>query len=180
MAKMAENCGGRYPDRTGDLLGVNDHDGRQLRRLAQTVRKQFRNKGPFGSVSVPQPGTDRTNLLLTAEELERVWGDFDPGPINFRKPPVGHIVYFVGGETGPVKIGWTQQPIKARLVCIQNGSPVKLHVLATAPAFRQQERMYHKQFAAYRLHGEWFERCPDIEAEIARLNADAPNYDGAS
>lgn len=83
--------------------------------------------------------------------------------------PEGHIVYFVGGETGPVKIGFTQQPIKERLKCIQNGSPVKLHVLALRKDGRAREAVYHRQFAAHRLHGEWFERCPEIEEEIRRL-----------
>ena len=102
------------------------------------------------------------------EAIEAGWEGFNPPPITFKKPPPNHIVYFVGGETGPVKIGWTQQPIKARLVCIQNGSPVKLHVLATANRHRIAEKHYHREFAAYRLHGEWFERCPEIEAEIER------------
>jgi hypothetical protein len=96
--------------------------------------------------------------------------DFDPGPIHWPKPPAGHIVYFVGGEIGPVKIGFTQQPIKERLKCIQNGSPVKLRVLATLAARRQKEGWYHRLFAASRLHGEWFERTPELLAEIERLN----------
>jgi hypothetical protein len=33
-----------------------------------------------------------------------------------------------------------------------------------------REKMYHRRFAHRRLHGEWFERCPEIEAEIERLN----------
>ena len=99
----------------------------------------------------------------------------DPRPWNFPKAPEGHIVYFVGGETGPVKIGFTQQAMKARLVCIQNGSPVKLYVLATVRAHRNLERLYHRQFSAHRLHGEWFERSPEIQAEIDRLKAMRPN-----
>lgn len=91
-------------------------------------------------------------------------------PLNLPPPPAGHLVYFVGGLEGPVKIGFTQQPIKDRLVCIQNGSPVKLHVLATLPAHRQRERVYHRLFAPYRLHGEWFERHPDIQMEINWIN----------
>jgi hypothetical protein len=126
---------------------------------------------------VPHFGTFGTNMLkddrkLTDEEMDEMAMkalDFDAPPCNFKGPPPGHIVYFVGGETGPVKIGWTQQPIKARLKCVQNGSPVKLYVLATKPANRIQEKWYHRQFAAHRLHGEWFERTPELLAEIARL-----------
>jgi hypothetical protein len=103
--------------------------------------------------------------------MDRVWGDFDPGPIKVKGPPEGHIVYFVGGDDGPVKIGWTQQPIKERLKCIQNGSPVKLRVLAITPGRRIQEKFYHREFAQFRLHGEWFERSAEIEAEIQRLTS---------
>lgn len=95
---------------------------------------------------------------------------FDCGPTKYPAPPNGHIVYFVGGADGPVKIGWTQQPIKERLKCIQNGSPVKLRVLATQLAVRQREAWYHRMFADFRLHGEWFERTPELLAEIDRLN----------
>jgi hypothetical protein len=96
--------------------------------------------------------------------------DFECKPLKLPKPPAGHLVYFVGGVEGPVKIGWTQQPVKARLKCIQNGSPVKLFVLAVQPAVRQREGFYHRLFAAHRLHGEWFNRAPEILAEIDRLN----------
>jgi hypothetical protein len=89
------------------------------------------------------------------------------------------ICYFVGGEDGPVKIGYAKDP-KRRLVDLQNGSPVRLSILAQTSGGLTRETAYHYQFAKFRLHGEWFERCPDIEAEIARLNGDAPNHDGAS
>ena len=106
---------------------------------------------------------------LAAKALE-----FDAGAAANARPfkcPENHLVYFVGGVDGPIKIGWTQQPIKARLKCIQNGSPVKLHVLATQRAPRAREGFYHRHFAAHRLHGEWFTRHPDILAEIERLQA---------
>jgi hypothetical protein len=32
------------------------------------------------------------------------------------------------------------------------------------------ELEYHQRFRAHHLRGEWFERCPEIEAEIERLN----------
>lgn len=112
---------------------------------------------------------DRNLSEAEIDALVAVALDFDSGPIKFKGPKPGHMVYFVGGDEGPVKIGFTQQPIKERLKCIQNGSPVKLHVLATVPANRIHEKWYHQQFAAHRLHGEWFARVPEIEAEIERL-----------
>src|SRR5690348_6816572 len=53
--------------------------------------------------------------------------DYFPGT------PANHMVYFVGGESGPIKIGWTQN-LRNRLPCIQNGSSVPLSVLATQRA----------------------------------------------
>lgn len=114
--------------------------------------------------------------MLDADDLKVMQAlDFgagaDFGPLKFPKPPKGHLVYFVGGiDDGPIKIGWTQQPIKARLVCIQNGSPIKLHVLATLPARREKEKLYHRLFAPIRLHGEWFQRHPLLLREIAWIN----------
>ncbi len=48
-------------------------------------------------------------------------------------------------------------------------SPIPLRILAKTEGSRTQERAYHARFAAIRLHGEWFERTPEIEAEIERL-----------
>lgn len=78
--------------------------------------------------------------------------------------------YFIGGDEGPVKIGYSVD-VPGRLRAHQSSSPVKLRILATASGGLQRECAYHWQFADARLHGEWFERTPEIEAEIARLNA---------
>ena len=85
------------------------------------------------------------------------------------KPKARQVMaYFIGAETGPVKIGQTTD-IRRRLSALQVASPVRLTLLAVCRG-GCQERMYHSQFAHSRLHGEWFERTPEIEAEIARLN----------
>lgn len=175
--KMAENCGGRSGARSPDLLGVND------KRPRQSAILETANGGisPFSARfvrfpcrsmvhSVPMLEDDPVaDLREASKALE--FGPYQPRPSRPIKAPPGHLVYFVGGKEGPVKIGFTQQPIKERLKCIQNGSPVKLFVLATQAAPRAKERLYHKQFAAFRLHGEWFERAPEIQAVIERLNA---------
>lgn len=90
--------------------------------------------------------------------------------------PRNHMVYFVGeGLSGtPIKIGWTQQALPARLKCIQNGYPARLSVLATQNAPKAREGFYHRRFADHRLFGEWFSPAPAILAEIDRLK-DTPN-----
>jgi hypothetical protein len=79
-------------------------------------------------------------------------------------------VYFIGGETGPVKIGYTIAPLE-RLAAMQMGCPIKLSILAKVEGTVADEKAYHRRFAEHRSHGEWFERHPDILAEIERLSA---------
>jgi hypothetical protein len=79
------------------------------------------------------------------------------------------VCYFIGGDVGAVKIGFTID-IKSRLRTIQANSPIPLRVLATRSGGETRERAYHCQFDEHRLHYEWFTRSPEIEAEISRLN----------
>lgn len=81
--------------------------------------------------------------------------------------------YFIGGEVGPVKIGHARD-IERRLRELQPGNPMRLRVLASTLGGLTRERAYHFQFHHHRLHGEWFERCSEIEAEIQRLNRSLP------
>lgn len=78
------------------------------------------------------------------------------------------LCYFIGGETGPVKIGFSVD-VASRLRAIQTHSPIPLSILATRAGGAAREGAYHRQFAEHRLHGEWFERTPELLAEIARL-----------
>jgi excisionase family DNA binding protein len=81
-------------------------------------------------------------------------------------------VYFIGAKEGPIKIGRALFP-EQRLKEIQLGYPYELTILATTPGAAGVERAYHLRFAEHRLNGEWFTRCPEIEAEIARLGGGA-------
>lgn len=78
-------------------------------------------------------------------------------------------VYFLGWEGGPVKIG-VAGDMAARLTTLQTACPYRIRIEALAKGGVPTEREYHKRFASSRLHGEWFERCPEIEAEIERLS----------
>jgi hypothetical protein len=80
----------------------------------------------------------------------------------------GPRVYFVGPEAGPIKIGYTGD-LRDRMSALQCGSPQIVLVWAAPPGDRTEEWLYHQRFAARRLHGEWFERCPEIEAAIDHL-----------
>jgi excisionase family DNA binding protein len=99
--------------------------------------------------------SDRTAALMTmtklrSESLER------------------QMVYFIGGDHGPIKIGRAMNP-EGRLRDLQCGYPYELKILAACEGSAGVEQGYHRQFASCRLSGEWFERTPDLEAEIARI-----------
>lgn len=83
-------------------------------------------------------------------------------------------IYFIGcDEVDRVKIGYARSEV-VRLSELQCGSPVTLKILAATTGTMEDERDYHVRFSSSRLHGEWFERCPEIAAEIERLNRGSP------
>ncbi len=77
-------------------------------------------------------------------------------------------VYFIGAAAGPIKIGVSVSP-QSRLSGLQTSHHERLSILATVAGDAEVERAYHTRFAAHRLSGEWFERCPEILAEIECL-----------
>ena len=83
--------------------------------------------------------------------------------------PERATIYFLGPTDGPIKIGWASR-LQYRLRSLELANAFPLHVWATVEAEITLEREYHKRFAEHRLHGEWFERHPDILAEIERLS----------
>lgn len=87
-----------------------------------------------------------------------------------RPMPERATIYFVGPQTGPIKIGFATR-LDFRMRDLRKANAYPLHVWAQVEGPVKLEREYHKRFAAHRLHGEWFERCPAIESEIDRINA---------
>jgi hypothetical protein len=98
-----------------------------------------------------------------------------PGPK--RKPLdrlFGGSVYFIEAVgTDMVKIGYTCNT-KDRLKKLQTASPHELRLVASCKASFLEEQRLHSRFAHCRVRGEWFERVPEIEAEIERLNSGCP------
>jgi len=96
-------------------------------------------------------------------------GGFE-APRLLRPMPATATIYFAGPEGGPIKIGFAAR-VNTRLRDLRLANAYPLRLWASVQAAPSLEREYHRQFAAHRLHGEWFTRCPEIEAEIERLNA---------
>jgi len=65
----------------------------------------------------------------------------------------GSLVYFIGHDDGPVKIGVTTR-LRQRLTALRISSPYDLRVLAARPGDRWFENKYHQQFSAFAMRGE--------------------------
>lgn len=81
----------------------------------------------------------------------------------------GKLCYFAADPCGLIKIGYTED-MASRLRKLRAAHSPELSIVATATGGIEREAAYHFQFAAHRLHGEWFAPHPDILAEIDRLN----------
>lgn len=71
-------------------------------------------------------------------------------------------VYFIrAGDDGPVKIGWALD-VTLRIVELQCGNHLELHVIRTVDCLPSGERAAHRAFAGSRLRGEWFHFQPEM------------------
>ncbi|WOF43809.1 GIY-YIG nuclease family protein [Sphingopyxis indica] len=86
----------------------------------------------------------------------------------------GPCIYFLGWAGGPIKIGYARN-LGRRWQEIQIAAPYPISIWAAVKGDRRLEREYHHRFRAHRLRGEWFDRVPEIEAEMARLNKGTVN-----
>lgn len=68
-------------------------------------------------------------------------------------------LYAIGGEQGPIKIGFSDRP-RTRIGTIKNASPVKINFMAVYDVgnlHRQIEQTVHTVLREERVNGEWFE-----------------------
>ena len=108
----------------------------------------------------------KLRLMLAQQTATKLKG-MSRGLGNTSEGRIG-CVYFLEGPGGAIKIGYARDLTK-RLASLQTGSPVRLRVLATVQGGSRLEREYHREFAGYALHGEWFSDNPRIRREVARL-----------
>lgn len=122
-----------------------------------------------GTRQVRYRSTRTTNLI----DAKRILSEFQlPENAQTLPPKRGSRsmqVYFIGGDTGAIKIGIARDP-ERRLATLQCGSPIKLRIMASGPGSHHDERTLHARFAEHRLHGEWFSPAPEILTEIDRIN----------
>lgn len=77
-------------------------------------------------------------------------------------------VYLITARSvGLVKIGYTEVAVTSRFHQINSHSPVEVVLEGEVDGGREAERSLHDLFAEYRIRGEWFTLCPEIEDLIA-------------
>lgn len=83
-------------------------------------------------------------------------------------------VYFAKpvGQDGPIKIGCSNDVFR-RIEQMSGWSPVPLELMATVPGCPADEHQLHREFAEYRLHGEWFSPGPRLLDHIRSLPVEA-------
>ena len=67
----------------------------------------------------------------------------------------GFIYFIRSGSRGPIKIGYTADPI-ARLSQLQVANPCELKLLGCVPGTLDVERAIHRELSGHRLRGEWY------------------------
>lgn len=81
-------------------------------------------------------------------------------------------IYFIQGEAGgPIKIGFATD-VAARIRGLQTGHHQKLVCLVHVSGTMDDERLLHRDFAAHRTQGEWFDDCAEIRALIDSVRTD--------
>jgi Meiotically up-regulated gene 113 len=81
------------------------------------------------------------------------------------------LVYFVEAVgLDLIKIGHSRD-IGKRMRRLSTGCPAPMRLLGTMPGGEKIERHYHERLAAFRVHGEWFRKAPEVASLLAGINA---------
>lgn len=89
------------------------------------------------------------------------------------------MIYFLEAVgLGKVKIGFATD-VRTRVRDLKVGCPVPVSLLGCIAGSMQDEQQLHKQFSAYRSHGEWFFLAGEVQDFIRKsIGSDAPQLIG--
>jgi hypothetical protein len=77
------------------------------------------------------------------------------------------VIYFIQqGDSGPIKIGYTETDVCRRVAQLQTGNAEPLRCLAVMEGTEEEEQALHGKFDDNRIRGEWFALIPAIEEII--------------
>lgn len=108
-----------------------------------------------------------SDQLAELERLLHLWGFH-----RFRAASTSRVYFIQSGHAGPIKIGYSTNPVQQRLAALQTGHPEPLRVLAEVEGDRSVEADLHQRFRRHRMKGEWFRPDPELIAFIAVLRPD--------
>lgn len=78
------------------------------------------------------------------------------------------MIYFVeSGPDGPIKIGFAEVDVAARIGTLQVGNPVRLNLLHVCDGDRLLEKQLHGVLRHSRMRGEWFRPTPHVKEVLA-------------
>lgn len=105
-------------------------------------------------------------------------GDPLPGPKALSE--IGWVYFTSTDEVldFPIKIGFSLIDPTLRILGLQTGNPYRLSLLASFRATLSAERAIHRDFARWRLEGEWFRRNDRLLDLIH--NVQGPEFQRAS
>jgi T5orf172 domain len=147
---------------TFELLAIHPRVGTQVlySERAKDVVSVSRGREPLGRVidgHLYPYGSVAAFCLQQQDKIER------------ERRGVGFVYFIQAGEGWPIKIGWSRDPAE-RLRTLQRAHGQVLTILALLPDAKvAKERELHKQFAAYRLEGEWFQPSVELLAYIREV-----------
>jgi hypothetical protein len=99
--------------------------------------------------------------------LSLIYGGFCTPCSKAYAQQYGGKVYFLGDQSGRVKIGSTGRRVKQRKRECQTGNAENLVELGCITG-KFSESTIHRLFAKFHIRGEWFHRTPEIDEFIAK------------
>ena len=83
------------------------------------------------------------------------------------------FIYAIGDETGRVKIGWSQQPVR-RLAKISSDCSSAVTLLGIVQATQSQEKEIHTLLSPWRINREWFRHEETVAVFVSMLAKPKP------
>jgi excisionase family DNA binding protein len=149
--------------RRGHLPSVRRERGKillnliEVARTEQTMRARNHRASPLAPLGWQvdgDPEVDMAIILRLCDEAAASQG------VRVSTPVVYYLQF-----AGRVKIGTTGR-LRQRLESVPHDE-----LLAVEPGDARIERQRHRQFAQYRISGEWFQSAPPLMAHIATLKS---------
>ena len=79
---------------------------------------------------------------------------------------MSYIYFIQARDNGPIKIGFTGDDPRKRMVKIQSDCPWPVQLLGAIEGTVSQEKQIHLLLSRYKAQGEWFEPHPIVVAAV--------------